>query len=65
MVLIAAASININQPLCTFHTSTVAVRGPRVHLPWPLIAISPSNDAFSRVTCKWRMGPTGPNAEKM
>lgn len=45
MVLIATASININQTLCTFHTSTVAFRHPRVHLPWPLIAISPSNDA--------------------
>lgn len=58
-----AASININQPLSTFHTSTVAAGGgPRVHLPWPLIAISPSNDAFPRVTCKCRPGPTGPNA---
>lgn len=46
-VLIAASSININQSLSTFHTSTVALRGPRVHLAWPLIAISPSNDAFS------------------
>lgn len=45
-VLIAAASININQPLSTFHTSTLAARGHRVHLPWPLTAISPSNDAF-------------------
>lgn len=59
-VLIAAASIHINQPL-----TTVAVRRPRVHPPWPLIAISASNDAVSRVTCRWRQGPTGPNAEKV
>lgn len=45
-VLIATASININQPFSTFHTSREAVRGPGVHLPWPPIAISPPNDAF-------------------
>lgn len=57
--LIATASININLPLSTFHASTLAARGPRVHLLWPLIAISSSNDAFSRVTGKGRPGANG------
>lgn len=50
------AAANINQPPCTFHTSTVAVGGPGVHLPRPLTAIPASNDAFSRVTCKTGAG---------
>lgn len=35
--LIAAASININQPFPTSPSSMAAVACPRVHLPWPLI----------------------------
>lgn len=38
-VLIATASININQPLSTFHTSTSASRGHRGHLPWPSLSL--------------------------
>lgn len=51
------APININQPLSTIHTSTLAARGPRVHLPWPVIAISTSNDPFS--LGRWRMETIG------
>lgn len=46
----------IISPFSTFHTSTLAARGPKGHLQWPLIAISPSNDAFSWVTGKLRLG---------
>lgn len=54
------ASININQPPSTFHTSTFAARGPRVHLPWPLVTISSSNDGFPQVTGREIQGQKSP-----
>lgn len=54
------ASININQPPSTFHTSTFAARGPRVHLPWTLVTISSSNDGFPQVTGREIQGQKSP-----